>query len=149
MSVIATMTKKKMPVLYPFGHGLSYTTFVYKDLELDEDEFEEEDVLTLRCTVTNTGSYAGAEVVQLYIAAPGVQEDRAPKELKGFCKVFLNPGESKKFLSALMPEVFHIIALRKKTGSANRVCTESLSVLHRRTSALKGKLRYVRVSSCV
>ena len=106
--------KKKMPVLYPFGHGLSYTTFVYKDLELDEDEFEEEDVLTLRCTVTNTGSYAGAEVVQLYIAAPGVQEDRAPKELKGFCKVFLNPGESKKISFRLDARSFSYYSVEEK-----------------------------------
>ncbi len=87
--------KKKIPVLYPFGHGLSYTSFSYSDLKLDEEDFEEEDVLALTCRVTNTGNRAGAEVVQLYVAAPGVQVDRVPKELKGFSKVFLNPGESK------------------------------------------------------
>ena len=87
--------KKKIPVLYPFGHGLSYTSFSYDCLKLDEEEFEEEDVLILTCRITNTGDRAGAEVAQLYIAAPGIQADRAPKELKGFSKVFLNPGESK------------------------------------------------------
>ncbi len=88
--------KKKLPVQYPFGHGLSYTTFSYSDLRLEAEKFREGDLLTLSCEVTNTGGRAGAEIVQLYIAAPGVQIDRAPKELKGFEKVFLEPGESKR-----------------------------------------------------
>ena len=77
--------KAGIPVRWPFGFGLSYTEFAYSDLRLEEDR------VTL--TVKNTGSLAGAEVVQLYVAAPQDGLHRPVRELKGFQKVFLQPGE--------------------------------------------------------
>jgi beta-glucosidase len=84
------------PVAYPFGHGLSYTTFEYSDLRLDRATFASGDApLTARVTVKNTGARSGAEVVQLYVAAPQTSAlYRARKELKGFEKVVLAPGAS-------------------------------------------------------
>ena len=75
-------------VKYPFGHGLSYTTFGYSDLEINSEFIE--------VTVTNTGAVAGAEVVQLYIGKPNSRLLRPKKELKGFTKLCLKAGESKK-----------------------------------------------------
>jgi beta-glucosidase len=84
------------PVAYPFGYGLSYTSFEYSDLRLDRETFASGDApLTVRVTVKNTGSRAGAEVAQLYVAAPQSSAlYRACKELKGFEKVALAPGAS-------------------------------------------------------
>ncbi len=87
--------KKKIPVQYPFGHGLSYTNFSYSELQFDSSEFREGTEMTVSCKIKNIGFCAGAEVAQLYIAAPGAEIDRPVKELKGFEKVFLQPGESK------------------------------------------------------
>lgn len=78
----------KVRVQYPFGFGLSYTTFEYSDLKVDEKG--------IKVTVTNTGSYDGAEVVQLYVGLPNAIVFRPEKELKGFVKVFLKKGESRE-----------------------------------------------------
>lgn len=85
---------KGMEVLFPFGYGLSYTTFAYSDLELDTDAFAEGEELSVALTVTNTGERAGEEVVQLYVAPPIGQRRRPVRELKRFTKVALEPGES-------------------------------------------------------
>ena len=74
-------------VRYPFGYGLSYTTFAYSDLKVNADK--------VTFTLTNTGSVAGAEIAQLYVAKPDATVFRPAKELKGFAKVFLKAGESK------------------------------------------------------
>ena len=88
--------KKDMEVLFPFGHGLSYTTFGYTDLKLSADSMKDTDTLTASVTVRNTGSRPGKTVVQLYVGRtePG-NVIRPVRELKGFEKVFLNPGEEK------------------------------------------------------
>ncbi|NCC07352.1 MAG: glycosyl hydrolase [Clostridia bacterium] len=86
----------KRAVAFPFGYGLSYTSFEYSKLELSADAFSQNDSMTARVTVKNTGDCAGAEVVQLYVEAPQNSAIyRAPQELKGFAKVFLQPQESK------------------------------------------------------
>ncbi len=77
----------KVKVQYPFGYGLSYTTFSYKNLEISENE--------VRFTLANTGKVDGKEVVQLYVGGPKGRIFRPEKELKGFKKVFLKAGESK------------------------------------------------------
>ncbi|MBX2926603.1 MAG: beta-glucosidase BglX [Saprospiraceae bacterium] len=82
--------------LYPFGYGLSYTTFSYSDLELSAKEITASDKLTVRLTLTNTGKVAGTEVVQLYIQDVVGSATRPVKELKGFEHVTLAPGESKQ-----------------------------------------------------
>ncbi|NLJ79663.1 MAG: glycosyl hydrolase [Firmicutes bacterium] len=81
-------------VLFPFGHGLSYTSFRYGELELSADNFTETAPLTVRAKIKNTGGRAGAEVAQLYVHKNGASF-RPEQELKGFKKVFLEPGEEK------------------------------------------------------
>ena len=85
--------KKKMPVLFPFGHGLSYTTFAYSDLTLSQTSIRDTDTLTVTCKVKNTGSRAGKETVQLYVRDEKSSVRRPVRELKGFTKVNLKPGE--------------------------------------------------------
>lgn len=80
---------------FPFGFGLSYTTFAYNNLQLAQTELGAADTLQATVEVTNTGSAAGDEVVQLYISAYGSAVERAPKELKAFVRVELRPGETR------------------------------------------------------
>ena len=80
-------------VLFPFGHGLSYTTFEYSELHLDQDLITDEDTLTVTLKVKNTGAVAGKEIVQLYVRDLESTVFRPEKELKGFAKVSLKPGE--------------------------------------------------------
>jgi len=82
--------------LYPFGYGLSYTTFNYSDLKLSKTTLKGNETLTASVTLTNAGKYAGEEVVQLYISDPVASVTRAVKDLKGFQKIKLNPGERKE-----------------------------------------------------
>jgi beta-glucosidase len=78
-------------VLFPFGHGLSYTQFTFSNLRVKKDAKE----VSVTVNVKNTGKIAGAEVVQVYVAQQNPSIARPPKELKGFAKVFLEPGASK------------------------------------------------------
>ena len=87
--------KKKMNVLFPFGHGLSYTTFAFSDLRLSADSILDTDLLTVTAKVTNTGKRAGKAVAQLYVGDLESTPIRPVRELKGFRKVLLQPGESK------------------------------------------------------
>lgn len=87
--------EKEIEPLFPFGYGLSYTTFEYSDLELSKDEIEDTDELKVSLAVTNTGELAGKEVVQLYVSPDGPRLVRPKKELKSFKKVTLDPEESK------------------------------------------------------
>lgn len=81
--------------LYPFGYGLSYTTFEYGDIKLSKSKLKGDEKLTASVTLTNTGKVAGEEVVQLYIQDPAASISRPVKELKNFKKVLLQPGEKK------------------------------------------------------
>ena len=87
---------KQVPVQFPFGHGLSYTTFEYSNAKASKSTMKADGKITVSVQVKNTGDRPGAEVVQLYIADPQASVDRPAKELKGFEKVWLNPGETKK-----------------------------------------------------
>lgn len=87
-----------VPVLYPFGFGLSYTSFEYSDIAVTDEG--------VTFTITNTGSRDGAEVAQLYVGLPGGKVFRPKKELKGFAKVFLKVGESKKVTIAFDDKTF-------------------------------------------
>lgn len=104
--------KAEIPVQFPFGHGLSYTRFTLSDLmvELDGNTVDADSVLnlsekgakpTVSCRVKNTGNRAGAEVVQVYVSDQTPEVFKAKKELKGFCKVYLEAGEEKEVTIAL------------------------------------------------
>jgi beta-glucosidase len=80
--------------LYPFGYGLSYTTFSYGPVQVDKQEMTQQDELTVTCTVTNTGARAGKETVQLYVHDVTGSVTRPVRELKGFQQIVLEPGAS-------------------------------------------------------
>ena len=86
---------KDIPVQFPFGHGLSYTTFEYSNAKAAKPSMTASGTLKVSVDVANTGDYDGAEIVQLYIADPEASIDRPAKELKGFEKVFLKAGQKK------------------------------------------------------
>lgn len=104
--------KKKMDVLFPFGYGLSYTTFAYDNLCITDGNTEvdapvnDDTPLQVSVDITNTGSVAGAEVAQLYVKNPVVYEIRPEKELRAFEKVFLAPGETKTVHFTLTKRTF-------------------------------------------
>lgn len=91
--------------LYPFGYGLSYTTFQYSDIALSASAMGQDGSITAAVTVTNTGKRDGAEVVQLYIRDLVGSITRPVKELKGFEKIFLKAGESKTVTFKITPEL--------------------------------------------
>ena len=99
--------KKKMDVLFPFGYGLSYTTFAYENLKVEPECAKDTDTVRISVEVTNTGTYAGKEVVQLYVKNP---EDsrvfRPVRELRGIEKIFLQPGETKQVSFTLDSRAF-------------------------------------------
>ncbi|MBW8348815.1 glycoside hydrolase family 3 C-terminal domain-containing protein [Bacillus sp. IITD106] len=87
--------KKKIKPLFPFGFGLSYTTFEYTDVTVSSDKIQDTETVDVQVTVKNTGAVAGKEVVQVYVRDKGDKVIRPEKELKGFAKVELQPGEEK------------------------------------------------------
>ncbi len=88
-------TSKEMPVLFPFGYGLSYTTFDYQNLHVEKDSIKESEGLKVTVDVTNKGDRAGKEVVQLYVSPKDSKAIRPVRELRGFEKIELQPGETK------------------------------------------------------
>ena len=86
---------KKLPVMYPFGYGLTYTTFEYKNLKTDKAKYGKNDVIAVSVEVKNTGKMAADEVVQVYVHRINPAVEWPEKELKAFSRVPLNPGESK------------------------------------------------------
>jgi beta-glucosidase len=97
-----------MDVLFPFGHGLSYTTFEYSNIRLSAESIDDTGTLTVEADITNTGQVAGKEIVQLYVA-PKSKDDwviRPEKELREFAKVALEPGETKTVSFSLGKRAF-------------------------------------------
>lgn len=86
---------KNMPVRFPFGHGLSYTRFEYSDLQVSKDTIKDNEKIQVSFKVKNVGDRAGKEAAQLYVADKTCSAERPVKELKGFAKVILQPGEEK------------------------------------------------------
>ena len=98
---------KNQEVLFPFGHGLSYTTYSYGNLQLDKQSMKDTEELKVSVDITNTGAMEGKEIVQLYVAKKEKGEIIRPaKELRGFEKVFLAPGETKTVSFTLSKRAF-------------------------------------------
>ena len=95
---------KKTPALFPFGHGLSYTTFTYGKPVLSAKTMTADGTLTVTVAVKNTGSVAGKEIVQLYVGDDKCSVLRPVKELKRFAKIALAPGEEKNVTFTLTPD---------------------------------------------
>lgn len=95
---------KKIPAMFPFGHGLSYTTFEYDKASLSSNLMEGDKSITVSVPVTNIGKVAGKEVVQLYIADEKSSLPRPLKELKGFKKVELNPSQTEVVKFEITPD---------------------------------------------
>jgi beta-glucosidase len=86
---------KKIRVMYPFGYGLTYTTFQYSDLKTDKEKYGKDDVITVSVELKNTGKALADEVAQVYVHRVNPSVEWPEKELKAFSRVSLNPGESK------------------------------------------------------
>jgi len=99
--------------LFPFGHGLSYTTFHYSDLAVTPARVAPGQPVQVSLTVRNSGARAGAEVVQLYLHDVEASVDRPPKELKGFARVVLAPGESQRVTLTVDPAAMAFFDPRK------------------------------------
>ncbi len=104
--------KRKIVPLFPFGHGLSYTEFAYSDLEVSSERISDKDSLTVTATVTNSGDTAGKEVVQLYVQDEESSMQRPEKELRGFYKLALAPGESQQVQFVLSERDFSFYSTR-------------------------------------
>ncbi|WP_281614794.1 glycoside hydrolase family 3 N-terminal domain-containing protein [Flammeovirga sp. SubArs3] len=97
--------KNKKP-LYPFGHGLSYTTFSYDEFEISDQNKTSSKWITVSCNITNTGQRDGVEIPQLYISPKGLSMPRPTLSLQGFTRVALKKGESKRVTFQVSPEQF-------------------------------------------
>lgn len=90
--------------VYPFGYGLSYTTFEYGDIKLEKTSFRGNDVLKATVSLANTGKYPGEEIMQVYVQDPAASISRPVKELKDFRKVMLQPGEKQDITFEITPD---------------------------------------------
>ena len=99
-------TSRKMETAFPFGYGLSYTTFEYSNLQVDKKEMSDKDTVEVSVKVKNTGDRAGKTVVQLYVEAPETEVVRPVRELRGFEKIFLEAGEEKTVTFTLDERAF-------------------------------------------
>ena len=95
-----------METAFPFGYGLSYTTFEYSDLKPDKKEISDKETVQVSVKVKNTGNCAGKTVVQLYVEAPKTEVVRPVRELRGFEKIFLEAGEEKTVTFTLDERAF-------------------------------------------
>ena len=107
-----------VPVLYPFGYGLSYTTFEFSDLKLSSENIRDDDKLTVTFKVKNTGETDGAEVCQLYIGANENKIYRPKKELRAFTKIYLKAGEEKSVSFTLGKREFSYYNVDSKSFEA-------------------------------
>ncbi len=109
---------RQVPVLFPFGYGLSYTTFAYRNAKVSAPTFKDVNGLAVSVDVTNTGRMAGQEIVQVYVRDPKAAVIRPPKELKGFAKVSLRPGETQTVTIPLDYRAFAYYHVRHKAWVA-------------------------------
>jgi beta-glucosidase len=100
--------------LFPFGFGLSYTTFAYSNLRISPEGMPASGTATVVCTVTNTGTVAGDEVVQLYIRDVLGSVARPVMELQGFERIHLKPGESRSVTFTLGPQHLRMLDVDRR-----------------------------------
>jgi beta-glucosidase len=122
-----------LPVAYPFGHGLSYSSFSYRDLRISQAGSADAGDLavTVRCTIGNTSGPAGAEVIQVYVSDPDAAVARPPRELKAFAKVVLDPGAEQEVTFTLTArDLSYWSALHRRwvlEGGEFRICVGASS----------------------
>jgi len=100
--------------LFPFGYGMSYTSFEYSDLKIEKNNISATDSTVIRCKITNTGKLAGDEVVQLYVRDELASVARPVSELKGFQRIHLNPGETREVRFVINPEILTMLDINLK-----------------------------------
>ena len=129
--------KHDIEPLYPFGYGLSYTSFKYSNLTITPDTFDENETVRVSFKLANTGEVPGAEIAQVYVEDVECTYPRPPKELKGFKKIFLKPGESKTVTIELNRSTFSFWHPDKKEWTVE----SGAFVLHIGSSSRDIKLR--------
>jgi beta-glucosidase len=135
---------KNIDPLFPFGFGLSYTTFEYSDLKLSSDKITADQNLEIKCTVKNTGKNAGAEAVQLYVRDSEASVPRPQKELKGFNKVYLEPGQSEEVSFFMDKEALSFFDEKKNAWRAEPGEFEALVGASSKDVRLRQKFELVR-----
>ena len=132
--------RERLTPLFPFGHGLSYTTFRYGKATVDRSSLRAGETLCVRIPVTNTGNRAGAEVVQLYISDREASVERPVKELKGFCKLQLAPGETKEAVFTINAEALSFFDAEQHAWVAEPGTFEAL--LAASSADIRDKVRF-------
>jgi beta-glucosidase len=117
--------QKNLQPRFPFGFGLSYTTFGYRNLRLSNSKLAPDGSVTSFVDITNTGKRAGAELVELYVHDLHPKIDRPVCELKGFSKVFLQPGETKTVQFTLHPRDLAFLMFQTINGARTRTIMRS------------------------
>ena len=133
--------KHNIKPLFPFGYGLSYTTFEVSNLRADKREITADDKLTISVDVKNTGSVTGAEVVQLYISDSKSSQPRPVKELKGFKKVSLAPGETQQVDFTI--DCSALSFYDEQTGEWTAEPGEFVAIVNNSSAPTKNKIRFI------
>ena len=133
--------KQKIKPLFPFGYGLSYTTFQISNLRADKKKMTGDDQLTVSVDVKNTGTVTGAEVLQLYISDTKSSQPRPVKELKGFKKVSLSPGETQTVTFTIDRSALSFYD--EKTGGWIAEPGEFIAMVNSSSASTKNKIQFI------
>ena len=133
--------RQQIKPLFPFGYGLSYTTFKVSNLRADKKEMTDDGQLTVTADVKNVGSVAGAEVLQLYISDTKSSQPRPVKELKGFKKVYLEPGETQQV--SFIIDRSALSFYDEKTGAWTAEPGEFVAMVNNSSAPTKNHIRFI------